>query len=348
MSWVSIFLLFAVTTKGTQIVPNPSPIVYPDGRPAAQYRLDAVDQGVVLKHGDGPNHCDRYGAREAIVFQDKGAYYLHYDGAGLDGWRACLATSKNLIHWTKKGPILELGKPGSDDAASASAPWVFKEGKTWHMFYLATPNATPAPDRIPAFPYLTRAATSTSPSGPWIKQVGLVPFTVKPGTYYAETASPGHIVKQGKEFLMFFSASMPRTLGIARTSDLNKPWALDPTPIVPREEQIENSSLFYQKSNKTWFLFTNHIGLDSRGEYTDAVWVYWSHDLNKWDASHKAIVLDGKNCKWSSDCIGMPTVIQQGNRLAVFYDAPGGNSVSHMNRDIGVAWLDLPIRLPKE
>jgi predicted GH43/DUF377 family glycosyl hydrolase len=213
------------------------------------------------------------------------------------------------------------------------------------MFYLGTPNATPAPDRIPGFPYLTLKATSQSLAGPWIKQKTVVPFRCTPNTYYAETASPGHIVKQGPEYLMFFSASMKRTLGIARTKDLNGPWTLDPKPIVPPDEQIENSSLYFEPSNKTWFIFTNHIGLEG-GEYTDAVWVYWSKDLNRWDANHKAVVLDGKNCTWSKKCIGMPSVIQVGKRLAVFYDAPGGDSKDHMQRDIGLAWLKLPLVPP--
>ena len=37
------------------------------------------------------------------------------------------------------------------------------------------------------------------------------------------------------------------------------------------------------------------------GEYTDSVWVYWSKDLNRWDARDKAIVLDRKNCTLSKD-----------------------------------------------
>ena len=37
----------------------------------------------------------------------------------------------------------------------------------------------------------------------------------------------------------------------------------------------------------------DHIGLE-KFEYTDAIWVYWSRDLNQWDADNKAIVLDGK------------------------------------------------------
>ena len=76
---------------------------YPDGRPVATLRMEATDQGVVLKHGDGPAECDRLGARDVWVFEADGTYYMHYDGAGPKGWLACLATSTDLMHWTKKG-----------------------------------------------------------------------------------------------------------------------------------------------------------------------------------------------------------------------------------------------------
>jgi hypothetical protein len=74
--------------------------------------------------------------------------------------------------------------------------------------------------------------------------------------------------------------------------------------------------------------------------------VYWSRDLNHWDARYKAVVLDRKNCKWSKSCIGLPSVVKSGKRLAVLYDAPGDESVSHMQRDVGLAWLNLPLVAP--
>ena len=277
---------------------------YPDGRPEAALRLEARDQGIVLRHGGGPGDCDIRGAREAIVFEHSGTYYLHYDGAGPKGWLACLATSTNLLHWEKKGPVLDFGATGKLDSASAASPWVYFDGDWWHMFYLGTPNVSPAPDFVPSFPYLTMKARSKSPGGPWTKQYDVVPFSTKPGTYYGATASPGQVLKHRDEYLMFFSASTPypgvkRTLSIARTKNLDGAWAVQPKPIVPPEEQVENSSLHYEPKNKTWFLFTNHIGVNHRGEeYTDAVWVYWSQDLEAWDAAHKAVVLDGKNCTW--------------------------------------------------
>jgi len=181
-----------------------------------------------------------------------------------------------------------------------------------------------------------------------------VPFTPTEGTYYTITASPGFIVKTGEQYLQFFSASIfdehhdtKRTLGIARTKNLDGPWHPDPLPIVPLAEQIENSSLYFEPKDSTWFLFTNHIGLDNAGvEYTDAIWVYWSKDLNTWNVHDKAIVLDPQNCTWAKGTIGMPSVVVVGPRLALLYDGREGESTSHMGRDIALAWIELPLEVP--
>lgn len=336
---------------GSCVVPDGQPARYTDKRPSAAYRMEAKDHGVILKHGDGPGQCDILGARDVWVYEDKGTYYMHYDGAGPKGWLACLATSTNMVDWVKKGPVLDFGKPGEEDSASAAYGVTYFDGKSWHMFYLGTPNTSGPPDLVPSFPYLTMKAKSASASGPWIKQPEVVPFRNQPGTYYSTTASPGHVIKQGDDYLMFFSAStikpVLRTLGIARTRDLNGPWMVDATPIVPLTEQIENSSLYFEPANQTWFLFTNHIANIKNREFTDALWVYWTKDLNKWNAADKAVVLDGRNCAWSRQCIGLPSVLTVGNRLAIVYDGAGGNSKSHMKRDVGLAWLDLPLIPPE-
>jgi predicted GH43/DUF377 family glycosyl hydrolase len=327
---------------------------YEDGRPQARLRLNAEDHGVVLKHGGGPRGCDDLGARDVWVYESGGTYHMHYDAAGALGWLCALATSKDLIHWDKKGPVLELGAPGAEDAKSASYGVTYHEGKTWHMFYLGTPNTSPAPDRVPAFPYMTMKARGESAAGPWHKQPEVAPFRPKLGTYYSVTASPGHVVKHKGEYLQFFSAATRddekritrRTLSIARTRDLDGAWAIDTEPIVPLAEQIENSSLYYEPANDTWFLFTNHIGIRDRYEYTDAIWVYWTKDLNRWRAEDKAIVLDSTNCKWSPNIIGLPSVVEHGKRLAIFYDGQAGTEMSHMRRDVGLAFLKLPLVPP--
>ncbi len=347
-----IILFASLLMAGQNVIAQQK--AYIDNRPQALLRMNALDEGIVLRYGDGMDSCDVYGAREAIVNEDKGIYYLYYDGAGKDGWLACLAISRDLKTWEKKGPILTLGDSTKGDYKSASAPWVIKEKNTWHMFYLGTPNTFPAPERIPAFPYLTMKAKSNSLKGPWIKQYDVTPLPLKKNSYYAVTASPGFVVKNNNEYLQFFSATtqngkdVKRTLGIARTPDLNATWKIDSTPLVPLTEQIENSSIYYEKKSKHWFLFTNHIGIDPKDsvEYTDAIWVYWSKDINKWNVADKAIVLDSSNCSWSKGAIGMPSVIKKGNRLAVLYDAYEGYSTWHMKRNIGLAWLKLPLKIP--
>lgn len=334
---------------------------YCDGRSFPSLRMNAVDAGRVLSHGQGPDGCDALGAREASVVESDGTYFLFYDGAGPRGWEACLATSIDLVAWRRVGSVLPLGPAGAPDAAAATSPWLIAAGGRWHMFYLGTPNASPAPHFVPQFPYLTLKAVADHPAGPWTKQYDLVPFTTRPGTWRGDTASPGFIVRHGGEFLQYFSGSVAcdgveggpsarRTLGIARARHIDGPWRVEDNPIVPLAEQIENSSLHYEPDIDTWFLFTNHIGcamVDGRlMEYTDAIWVYWSRDPLRWNPDHKAVVLDGGNCSWSSRCIGMPSVIRVGRRLAVLYDAAGGDSIDHMHRDIGLAWLELPLRVP--
>lgn len=342
---------------GSRVVRAVEVPTYQDGRPAARWRLEAHDQGVVLRHGGGLGNCDALGARDVWVWQYGRNYYMHYDGAGPKGWLTCLATSPDLVHWTLKGPVLDFGKAAEDDSASASYGVTFFDGRRWHMFYLGTPHVTPAPDFIPGFPYLTMKAWSESPEGPWHKQPEVTPFRTQPGTYYSATASPGQVIRQGGEYLMFFSAStdhpIKRTLSLARTKDLNGPWTIAPEPILPPDEQVENSSLFYDEQSKTWFLFTNHVGVEDGLEYTDAVWVYWTRDITRWNSDHKAVVLDRTNCKWSKHILGLPSVVKAGHRLAIFYDGNGAVKMpsgvkSHMDRDVGLAWLHLPLIPPDD
>ena len=327
---------------------------YPDGRPAAKRRLPAQDAGIVLRHGESATAFDPLTIREAQVTAHAGLFYMNYDAPGPRGWRTCLATSPDLMTWEKKGPVLEPGSPGEPDSACACSPWTVFDGSRWHIFYVGTPNASPPPERIPGFPYLTLHATGPSPAGPWTKQRGAAPFTTREGTYYSITASPGCVIRHTGGYLMYFSATMPgpggkgvlRTLGIARTRDLNAPWTVDPKPILPPEEQVENSSLYFDESSGTWYLFTNHVGLDAY-EYTDAVWVYESGDPERWDPSRRAVVLDGAVC--GRRIIGMPSVTHHAGRLAMLYDTYVGETMpgegqSHMGRDIGLAWIDPPPR----
>ncbi|MBF0219203.1 MAG: hypothetical protein HQL49_06715 [Gammaproteobacteria bacterium] len=359
MLWIELvlWLTVAFTNLGCseRDVSEDAQIGYSGGRPLTVARMNATDHGAVLRHGQCPDDCDIFGARDVWVFEYEGQYLMHYDGAGINGWKASLAVSNDLINWEKRGYILKLGDEGYDDAGAACYGTVFHDGDGWHMYYLGTPNTSKKPYLIPSFPYNTLKATADSPYGPWEKQYGVSQVNTVEGTYYSTSASPGFIVKDDAEYMQFISVSddyLDRTLAIARTSRLDSDWILDEAPILPASEQIENSSIYYEEQNKTWFLFTNHVGIDDEGlEYSDAVLVYWTKDLNKWSSDNKAIVLDSQNSTWSKKVIGLPSVVRHGNRLAIFYDgrfsSNGGDDTSlHMYRDIGLAWIDLPLSPP--
>jgi hypothetical protein len=67
------------------------------------------------------------------AFISLGAYTTTLLLLPLSGWLAALATSKDLVHWEKKGPALDLGRPGDDDSKSASYGVTFFDGHKWHM-----------------------------------------------------------------------------------------------------------------------------------------------------------------------------------------------------------------------
>jgi predicted GH43/DUF377 family glycosyl hydrolase len=366
----SVCPCFSSTTSpqkppGSCIVPTSNINSYEDDRPPARYRLDAHDQGVILRHGIGKEEWDIYGARDAWVFKSGGTFFLHYDAASRQGWLSALATSEDLGTFTKKGPVLTLGPTGAPDSASASYGTTYFDGTVWRMFYLGTRTTSPAPAKVPMGPYFTLRAKSMKPDGPWVKE-GSAVLTPKKGTYYSDSTSPGFIVKKGDEYLQFFSGGMrrklgvARTIGIARTRNLDSPWVIDGQPILPPTEQVENTSLYFQESTQTWFMFTNHVALYDGQEFTDAIWIYWSPDLEHWDPNNKAIVLDRSNSSWSKTVIGLPSVLPVNGQLAIFYDGLGPDAerlgavaehtdaYKHMFRDIGLAWLYLPITLPTE
>lgn len=328
---------------------------YLDNRPSTAWGLRIQDHGIVLAHGDGPGGCDANGAREAVVTAVGDAFVLHYDGCADTGWLACRAVSTDLVHWEKHGPVLPAGPAGSIDAGCVCSPWTIWHEGLWHMFYLATPGKTPPPHSVPTAPYYTRKATAPSMFGPWTKAPDVIPFDPRPDTYYSHTASPGPVIREGSVFLQYFSAAtvdpdtgrFVRTLGLAETTDLDGPWTIHPEPLLPLEEQIENASLYFENANGLWFLFTNHVGIDAEGiEYTDAVWVYWSDDPRRFTPEDKAVVIDATTSSWARSAIGMPSVVAVGDRLALLYDGNQAAAHSHLQRDIGLAWIELPLQPP--
>jgi hypothetical protein len=321
-------------------------------------RLPILDRGPVLLHGSAPDGADSLGAREAIVFVDPGEpgrLLMHYDGAGPQGWRACLAESSDGgSSWTSHGAVLPLGRSGSYDRASASSPWVVRDDdaapdRRWHMYYLGARHATSAPRRIPVAPYTTLHATAPTPRGPWTKR-GPAVLPAR-GSWYGQSVSPGPVLRWQGSWLMHLSgsSSVGPTVGLARADSLDGPWYVDAQPLLPQSERLENVALHHDALTGLWWLFADHIGTTPGSDglsYTDAVWAYVSDDPTRFTKAQRLLVLDAEVCSWSR-VVGMPSLVPTLGGLALFYDGIAGRvRTDHMGRDIGMALLPLPLTRP--
>jgi hypothetical protein len=320
-------------------------------RAEAAPRLPAVDLGPVLRHG-APE--DVNGAREMIVYRNPALpsrLYAYYDGCAPDGWIACRAWSDTGGRsWIKRGRVLQLGPPGSRWAASASSPWLRRrDDGGWAMYYLGTPTATAPPSSIPSGRYTTNLAVAASHIGPWDQLADPVPFSPLPGTWYSATASPGPVLRPaaGGPWLMYFSGSSAagRSIGLATTTDLLGTWTVQPDPLLPPSEQLENAAVYRDTRTGLWWLLANHIHRTATtGPYTNAVWGYWSASPTSFSPGRRAVVLDATVCRWTR-VIGMPSVTRlSSSRLAVFYDGRADHQPGHLRRDIALALLPLPLR----
>lgn len=292
------------------------------------------------------------------------------------------ARSLDLRHWEKQGVQLTGARRTHPDESPADrfdyycrvSPWIYQEEGVYSMFYIGSGGQMP--DSTPEVPYATLLAHGGSIEGPWrpvTEEPGKgrhVCFPLRPGTFYSHTACAGHVMRNPKwrgegdpdnyKYMMFFGAAsmegeLTRGIGIARTNDLNATddfdkmegnfWHIDDQPLAPLEDDVENSSVYYEASTGTWYLFTNHI--DPTNTYTDAIWVYWTQDTDHWDPANKAVVLDRQNTVAVKGAIGMPTVLKlDGHTLAMAYDGAEGEDYSHMNRSICLATIRLPLAAP--
>lgn len=230
--------------------------------------FQVVDRGVVLEPslpGETYYEIDGGGVREGIVNKIGDTYYMFYDGAAAHSgeckhddparhlWRACLAKSRDMVHWEKLGVRLRCGYddfPESNadeylDFWSASSPWVFFDKGTnrWHMYYLGAKGAAPSGENVgtPSVDYNTLYAYAET-EGPGGIEGNWIQENRKPGKHRAvcfcksgnkavypyDTTSPGSVIENPdwegpqdtahKKYMMFFTSGF--SIGIARTDDL--------------------------------------------------------------------------------------------------------------------------------
>jgi predicted GH43/DUF377 family glycosyl hydrolase len=83
------------------------------------------------------------GVEDPRLLQVDGTYYLTYTGYDRHAAQLCLATSKDLIHWDRKGVILPAYKGTWNEQWTKSGAIVpNKIGNKWWMYYLGTRKDT--------------------------------------------------------------------------------------------------------------------------------------------------------------------------------------------------------------
>jgi len=85
---------------------------------------------------------------------------------------------------------------------------------------------------------------------------------------------------------------------------------------------VENSSLYYERASRTWWLFTKPRGAADGLEYKDAIWACWTTNLDRLDPAHKAVVLDlNTTANWSAAHHRTAVCRSGWPALAIFYIA---------------------------
>ena len=120
-------------------------VKYPDHRPRPDTGWRRRIKGSSFGTEPALASATTWGA-DVWVYECEGTYYMHYDGAGPKGWLCCLTTSKDLLNWTAKGPVLDFGAKGEEDFASASYGVTYFDGPGL-AHVLSSARRTPRPRR---------------------------------------------------------------------------------------------------------------------------------------------------------------------------------------------------------
>ena len=329
-----------------------------------RFEPDWVKEKPIIEHGNAPEKCDLRGARDCFLFKDKEIFYLYYDAASEKSWGCCLARSTNLEKWELLGRVSFFGK-GIHEEGAGYGP-VHKFSNNYYMYYLSFIHIGEM--GVPGFPYLTGLAVAKHPAGPWekIATEPLIPLGNK-GEPDSVCACAPHVHFINGKYRAFYSAQTTepeilRGVGLATAEHPEGPWKKTPQPIIPGTEQVENPMLYYEQKLDLWFLWANRVishpkfGSKRRenswhaADYTDAIVVYWSKKFDRWDINNKSIALDNKSVKWVKGPIGLPGICIHNNKLYVVFDGCK-NPISrdleniHYNRDIGIAFYNLPLTL---
>ena len=170
------------------------------------------------------------GLEDPRVVEIQGTYYLTYTGYDLHTAQLCLATSKDLIHWTRKGIILPAYKGTWNEQWTKSGAILPEQvnGKWW-MYYLGTKKDADGKARD----YMGLAESEDLLH--WRDATGTPVLDRRPEAFDSRVMEPGpHPFKTERGILLFYNGANEKLV-------YGPGWALfdksDPRHLIARADR---------------------------------------------------------------------------------------------------------------
>jgi predicted GH43/DUF377 family glycosyl hydrolase len=305
----------------------------------------------------GPAAFDAGCCMNPWVIRIGDTYHLYYGGADADGFRRiCLATAPvaQPDQFTRLGPVLDTGAPGSFDARWVVLPHVVEmEPGLWHLYYTANCGKG---EGLAAFPGLGLAVSRDGKTWEKHNENPILSPTGRAGEPDRYGIAGGSVIRArlpgGKTEWRFYYTGCP-SLGTDLFLNQQKTicYAVSPDgvhwermgPLLPRnpDREYENVAcagpVVRQEEDGSYRMWYSMIGT-RWGAYS--IGYAESADGLRWNRGENGdnLQLGPAWNAWEWQMVEYPSVIREGNRLRLFYCGNGYGSTG-----IGTA-LSCPLR----
>jgi len=272
----------------------------------------------VLKPGP-PDSWDIEELGDPEVLKDGSVYRMWYWGN--DGMidRIGYATSTDGINWTKYGPVLEPGAPGTWDSSGIGELSVIKDGNTYKMWYSGDDGVN------------GRIGYTVSNDGiNWQKCASNPVLDIGPsGSSDDESVTEPSVIKDGNTYKMWFTANDSGPVGYAISDDgIN--WTKYPrNPVLDfgapgSWDDAEVDNPFVIKNCDVYEMwYGGRHNVSAIGYATSREGIWWT----KYGGN--PVLRPGLPGSWD-DKVDCPSVIKDGSLYKMWYDAS--------SQGIGYAW----------
>lgn len=270
-----------------------------------------------------------------FVFSWQNAYYMTYIGWDSTGYRTGLAVSSDLLHWDKKGIIIDYGPKGSATEFNAAMTWILKNNdlfgnydlKPVNGLFLGTYHAYPG-SGYEVGPASIGLCWSEDLLNWQIDEPVLRCDDPDAGSWEKGGLYKSCILEHEGTYYMFYNAkerdlgSWHEQIGLAVSTDLEHWKRAADHPLVANggpgsPDECFASDPCVVKHGDTWIMFYFALAADLHAREC----VAFSNDLIHWEKSGGVMIDVGAPGEIDSTHAHKPSVIMQGKIIYHYYCA---------------------------